>query len=283
MEINSMLKDVLLNILNEEYMKGGEILFDIKKVYDHCNAKEKTHFYSNLIFILTHLEFKEEEAKKHWERILERYYFFGKLLKRDISLRLALVDYFTSDYRLLKNPIIIEMFLYEVTEKNALMDELTGLYNYRYLKSAIDAERKRSKRYNMPFSLIFMDLDNLKDINDTFGHSMGDYALRCIAETIRIHKRTEDIACRYGGDEFVMLLPQTKRDGAFECVNRIRNEVERHCNKGEFHLTLSAGISEFPEDSEDLEELIRMADQALYQAKCLGKNSVVCKSGTSNN
>jgi diguanylate cyclase (GGDEF)-like protein len=277
MEINPMLKDVILNILNEEYLKGGEILHDIKRIYDNCIPKEKNQFYSMLLFFLTHLEFKEDEAKKHWEKILERYYYFERLLRRDISLRLAIVDYFTSDYRLLKNPIIIEMFLYEVTEKNALMDELTGLYNYRYLQRALDAERKRSTRYKLPFSLIFMDLDNLKNINDNFGHSMGDHALRCVSETIRLHKRSEDIACRYGGDEFIMLLPQTLRDGALECVNRIKQAIEQHCDKGDFHLTLSAGIAEFPADSDNPEQLVQLADQALYQAKCMGKNSVVCK------
>jgi diguanylate cyclase (GGDEF)-like protein len=270
-----VLKYKLIGILNEENIKESFILDELEKVYKEADEMERRNFYHELLLLLTHLEFPEEEAKEHWQKILEHYYTLKDLIKREMSLRVALLDYFTREYKMLKNPIIIEIFLYEITEKKAMIDEMTGLYNFRYLQKALETEYKRSQRYKFDFSVAFMDLDNLKEINDTYGHSTGDAVLKEIARIIKIYKRTEDIACRYGGDEFVCLLPQTDKEGAYICIDRIMEKVRTAFENKPYRISMSAGIASYVEDTNDAFQVLDMADKALYQAKCDGKNRVV--------
>ena len=161
----------------------------------------------------------------------------------------------------------------------ARVDSLTGLYVRDYFFSRLEEEDERARRYGGGFALLMVDLDDFKEINDRHGHLAGDQYLREIAGTVREQLRAADIACRYGGDEFCLLLPQTGAQGARAIAERIRSAVAGRVVSVEglaLRTTVSIGLSVFPEnDDGDLRGLMRMADEALYRAKRAGRDRVV--------
>ncbi len=157
----------------------------------------------------------------------------------------------------------------------AATDSLTGLYNRRYILNELEKQRKIAKRNNRVFSIAILDIDNFKNVNDSFGHPAGDEYLKKIAFIINHTLREQDIAGRVGGEEFLVLLPETDIEGAFQLANRIRQRVE--CAEILFkeqviHTTISAGVCEFSLQSQD--SMFITADRAMYEAKRSGKNRV---------
>lgn len=150
-------------------------------------------------------------------------------------------------------------------------DDLTGLYNYRYLHSILDQELRRGERYGFKFSVVFIDLDRFKEINDAFGHLVGSATLKEIGRLLRLCVREVDLLFRYGGDEFTALLVETDRKGAAIVAERIRQTIEEHTFKSfqnaPFRLTATVGYATFPEDARDKEKLIDLADRAMYLGK----------------
>jgi diguanylate cyclase (GGDEF)-like protein len=168
--------------------------------------------------------------------------------------------------------------LYELTKKLSITDELTKVYNYRYLQSQLGVEVRRAERYRRPLSLIMIDIDNFKSYNDEFGHLRGDIALFEVAKIIQENCRSVDIVARYGGEEFVVILPETTDEGAKKVGERIRKAVSSHQflgkqNKRTEKFTVSVGVSPYW-DGASQKEIIQKADEALYQAKRFGKNMV---------
>ncbi|MHB1126242.1 MAG: diguanylate cyclase [Bacillota bacterium] len=161
--------------------------------------------------------------------------------------------------------------------QEAIRDELTKLYNYRFFQEFVDKEIARYKRTGEVFSVIFMDLDLFKAYNDIFGHLAGDQALWKVARAILDCIRTSDIAARYGGDEFAIVLPQTSVPEALVVADRIRSKVQT-CFPGAGRstelLTVSLGVVSYPEHGEDKQQILSYADRALYQAKHMGRNRV---------
>ena len=156
-------------------------------------------------------------------------------------------------------------------------DELTGLKNRRAFNKDFSIEAKKAVRYKRPFSILMLDSDDLKKTNDQYGHLAGDKLIAILAEVIKSMLRETDILARYGGDEFVVMLPETVRGTAAEVAERIRRAVENTSFSAEGNRvssTLSVGMACFPEDSEDSEEIINLADKALYDSKLKGKNIV---------
>ena len=168
----------------------------------------------------------------------------------------------------------------EELKKISITDSLTGLLNRRYFQERMSEEIERSRRHHLPLSLIMLDVDDFKSVNDTLGHPVGDEVLKIIARCLRTCIRTIDVAARYGGEEFTVILPQTSKADAQAIADRICSEVYRldlPFAKADQKLLLSVslGLATYPEDAESLEELIRNADTALYAAKSQGKNRVV--------
>ncbi|MEW5764740.1 MAG: diguanylate cyclase [Acidobacteriota bacterium] len=165
------------------------------------------------------------------------------------------------------------------TRRQAVMDGLTGLYNHGYFQEVLAKEAREHAESSLPFSMLMMDLDGFKVVNDTFGHLAGDEVLRAVAETVRALIRREDIAARYGGEEFALFLPRCDASTALTIGERIRSAVEGlrvHVGGGgqTASVTLSVGLASFPTDGRDHHEILDLADQALYQAKRQGKNRV---------
>lgn len=173
--------------------------------------------------------------------------------------------------------------LYQKTEELKILsitDPLTGLLNRRYLNNKLSEEIARFNRYKYSFSFLMIDIDGFKEYNDTFGHIIGDKVLKTLAITIVNSLRSTDIAARFGGDEFVLILPQTHKTEAINIANRIKENIEKVYipHKGELSfkdLTLSIGLISYPDDASSLAELLEKADQALYLAKKAGRNKLI--------
>ncbi len=168
--------------------------------------------------------------------------------------------------------------LHKRTEELTIIDGLTGAYNYRYFIQKLQEEKRRATRYNLPVSLIMVDIDWFKKLNDTYGHEVGNIVLKELAKIIRSCIRDVDIFARYGGEEFVVILPQTSKDEAVVIGERIRRRVEKAViitsQAGRLQITVSVGVSSFPENGRPQEELVSVADKALYKAKDEGRNHV---------
>lgn len=171
--------------------------------------------------------------------------------------------------------------LFEAVKEQAVTDGLTGLYNRRYFEDYIKKEATRSLRSGQPFSVIGLDLDFLKHINDKFGHAYGDVAIKTVADVLKSNARSIDTAARLGGEEFNIILPGISSDGAMIAAERIRKAIEDKELDVIGHITASIGVATFLEHSDNLEELLELTDQAMYLSKRNGRNRVTLASSAS--
>ncbi len=172
--------------------------------------------------------------------------------------------------------------LYERIQELAITDGLTGLYVRRHFIERLNEELKRCKKHGFELSLLMIDLDHFKQCNDTHGHLVGDIALKEIAKIMREYVRQVDLIGRYGGEEFVIALPDTDKRSAMNVAERMRMSVEKHKFRAydeTIEITISIGVSNFPKNGEDVVTLIDRADQALYKAKAEGRNKAISYSG----
>ncbi len=167
--------------------------------------------------------------------------------------------------------------LYEKTVMRAHSDYLTGLWNHGYFQYILQLELEKAKAMNTPLSLIMVDIDDFKIYNDTFGHQAGDKILKELAVLLKKQSRKMDYVCRYGGEEFTIVLPQADKQETFLLAERLRQDIQKHVFEHQEvlphqKLTVSVGIAAFPENGLSPSELITYSDKALYQAKYKGKN-----------
>jgi len=230
--------------------------------------------YAELLFLLSHLRFSPPEAREHWQKIVEHRERLAAGIQSAVDLRAALVSYFLDSHTLLESPTVIELRVLENARNFAFRDSLTGLYNYRFLRDYLPREIWRADQYNTPLSLVVADVDDFKIYNDRYGHEEGNAALSRIAVLLEESLRKIDIAVRFGGEEFVLILPLTPKTGARSVAERAREVVWREEMQGGESLTLSMGVATYPADASDQRELLRHADRAMYDAKSKGKNQV---------
>lgn len=169
--------------------------------------------------------------------------------------------------------------LLHIKEQEAVTDPLTNVYNYRFFQSQIERELGRSERHGKSFSIAMIDIDNFKQYNDTHGHINGDIALRLVAKELHKNIRKSDVLARYGGDEFIIILPELGKDQAKSLAQKLCTVIEktplpRKKNAPKINLTISLGLASYPIDSKKEDILLKKADQALYQAKSMGRNTV---------
>jgi len=164
--------------------------------------------------------------------------------------------------------------LYSQAVMQAITDGLTGLYNHRHFHERLDQEISRNTRFGTVFSLIMLDIDHFKNFNDSYGHLAGDEVLRKVAECVRTSIRTMDMAFRYGGEEFTIILPETLLNDAKIVAERIRKSIEARAGSGDNPITASFGVACWPMDGMTNEEIISVADAAMYKAKQQGRNRI---------
>lgn len=172
----------------------------------------------------------------------------------------------------LKNLELIERLRSEIS-----IDFLTNCYNRRAFEEHLNVELIRAKRYERPLCLLLMDLDEFKEINDVLGHQAGDYVLQRVGETLRAAFRTTDRVCRFGGDEFAVIFPETPKDEVLRLAERLRKHIRALFPDKVIPspLTSSIGVAAYPLDARRGEDLVKVADQAMYRAKESGRNKVI--------
>ncbi len=207
----------------------------------------------------------------------------GKELKR--SKRLKLVKSGEEKYFLLLISQYKDLFIITVNDITQMVnyekkleelsqkDHLTGVFNRRAIEDILTSEIERAHRYGRPLSVVFMDLDNFKQVNDKYGHDVGDLVLKNIAEVVQKELRNTDVFGRWGGEEFLIVMPETGVKGAVKLAERIRRAVENSSFGQPERITASFGVAQL-EDEDTLEALVKRADEALYRAKREGKNRV---------
>ena len=160
--------------------------------------------------------------------------------------------------------------LHIILQEQAIRDSLTGLYNRRYMEEALTRECARAARKNEPLSIVMVDIDGLKKFNDTYGHDVGDQAIKIFADQLKLMTRKEDIACRYGGDEFLVILYNTNMENALKRVEEWRtkvNNISIPYQGRSLRISFSAGVATYPTDGKSIDEIVKEADKALYRQK----------------
>jgi diguanylate cyclase (GGDEF)-like protein len=244
-----------------------------KILYDRLLQKSDGDFYVKLLFFITHEIFEKKRAKKIWEEVLNHKDYLSDKLKRNVEITVATLDYLTNITNELNNPKIIgESFIGKIAEISSL-DYLTKLFNREFLNSILNTEFLRYTRYGATFSIIVIDIDKFKLINDNFGHQVGDEILVRISSLFRDALRELDTCARYGGEEFLIVLPHTDISQATDIANRIKSDIKRFYESS-YKLTISAGVANCPTSATNLEKLIKIADMALYASKNNGRDLV---------
>ncbi|HEC68883.1 MAG TPA: sensor domain-containing diguanylate cyclase [Candidatus Omnitrophica bacterium] len=242
---------------------------------------------------LIHL--KKENREKFSEDPLYKVFLFEEAVFLPLWAKNQIIGILFVDNFITKKPIqeeelnILNMFasqaalaienskLFEDTLFRAHTDSLTNLWNYGYFQYKLDELLDQALRFNKRLSLLMIDIDDFKMYNDEFGHLEGDKALINIASLIKNSCRKRDLVCRYGGEEFAVILPEASQGEAYEIAERIRASVEDNSHLFKRKFTVSIGIASFPEDCQDKYSLVGVADSFLYQAKREGKNRVSFK------
>jgi diguanylate cyclase (GGDEF)-like protein len=248
--------------LEDSYL---ELLTDTLESLD---VPARGQFLQRYLRAVTHLDLRENVCVQLWDEMLTRRRQLSESLKRTVSLKTALVDVL-STAGLLRVPVLIEYDDLKKLQLNAITDPLTGLYNRRLFNENFERELNRAKRYSLPLGLVIMDMHRFKEVNDKHGHPRGDEVLRVAAATLKKALRTSDFAFRIGGDEFALVLPQTDAPQALALSRRIETVFGDNLKALQLSVTVGMdhGVSNYPQDADNSEDLIRIADERLYQRK----------------
>jgi two-component system cell cycle response regulator len=242
----------------------------------------------NIQTILNQLHIKVKEAGNYFNLKIKTTKSVQEILQEaNIKLSLINLDYDQMNKQLILTKIHLENLTQELEKKNSILgnlaniDGLTGIYNHRYFQNALDQELNRAERHSTSISIILIDIDHFKKVNDSYGHQVGDFILSEFSKTIQENIRKYDILARYGGEEFVVILPETNTEDALLVAEKLRVIIEQTGFKdnGEtYNVTASFGQAcshPTTEDNLGKNTLISQADQALYEAKAKGRNQVV--------
>lgn len=229
------------------------VLFLIATAGYHARLKRTATPFDRSLVFATALNFACCLAASQSERRLDAPFVFAGLLQ------------FTSYAVLLGGTLFDNAQLLDRVRQMAASDPLTGLANFRRLVDVVDAEIQRSSRSGRPFAVLLFDLNGLKQINDKFGHLVGSRAICRFANELRVHSRAIDTCARYGGDEFVLILPETGPEAAQEVIRRIGERMSQETEKPP--ISAGVGMAIYPQDGETIDELLAFADQGLYRVK----------------
>jgi diguanylate cyclase (GGDEF)-like protein/PAS domain S-box-containing protein len=199
-------------------------------------------------------------------------------IKEDVTAKKESDTKLRDAYAMLEEQMKEIQGLQDELREQAIRDPLTKLHNRHYLKETLSRELSRAVRERYPISFLLLDIDHFKQVNDTYGHAAGDFVLRELADHLAEFTRTGDIVCRYGGEEFLVVFPNTKEQDAFFIADRLRESIQEskiYADRHMISITISAGISEFPTHGQYEALVLETADRALYHAKLNGRNQVV--------
>ena len=270
-----MLADDALSLDLVSALAGDRPLTEAEK--DHLGDLKKLRgliFFSDLLYSITHQYFPPEVAEGLWTEVLRHKYGLSTTLERNVRIAVAALDYLSNITGNMGSATLVGEAHIEEIVGLSLRDGLTGLFNHTYFYQQIDLEVRRYVRYGALVSLVLLDIDDFKEVNDTFGHREGDRILATMGKTLMRIARDSDICCRYGGDEFVVILPLTGVHESGEIANRLNRELAERLPGGRT-VTVSIGVASCGKKIRTYRDLVEKADAALYQVKKSGKNRVV--------
>lgn len=268
--VNSRLEADILEIL----ARTGLADEAREQMLEQVRSAEGPAFCSAALHVLVNLNLEAHQAEQVWNHVLNHQTALSKALGRHVAFTTALID-FCKVERLLSSPKVLEVAFFADLIRNTVVDELTGLYNRRFLSRAVERDMANAARHQTPIALIVGDVDHFKKINDTFGHPVGDRVLLEVASILSGESRAGDAACRMGGEEFLILAPDMDGDAAFVVAERMRRTLESKRFDFDKQVTMSFGVAAFPDFEADFDQLLLAADQALYSAKNGGRNQTV--------
>ena len=253
--------------LTDQVLKAGEIFF--------IEDTEQTTFFNNPIALQEGIRSLVCVPLVLQNRIMGILYLDDFIPRQFDRERLNLLSILASFAAM----AIHNATLHKRTKLMAITDSLTGLHNHRYFKQYFKQEMGRAKRYHKPFAIIMMDVDDFKSFNDSYGHAVGDSLLCVLGGVIMETIRGVDVAFRYGGEEFIVLLPETRLDKAILAAERLRAAIQtgtmdKLAGPGRCGVTVSIGVASYPENADKTDELFNIVDSLLYRAKRCGKNKV---------
>lgn len=266
----------------EELIDIGEGTLPLKRIDAIANddgvrmryeGKYGNTLYPTILKSLTHEIFSEEEAFRLWKAIVDHRNELNRILGREVGVPVAAMDYLLNIKDKLSDPKIIEEEKMGFVTETTLRDDLTGLLVREVFDTLLKKEISRAERNETELCLLMMDIDDFKRINDTHGHLKGDEVLRKIGHLVQQSIRQMDVAARYGGEELVVIMPDTDMFDASQVGERIRRAIEQ-LDFDDFNVTVSMGISEFGRSNRNPENMIAAADAAMYRAKRAGKNRI---------
>ncbi|HSV96181.1 MAG TPA: GGDEF domain-containing protein [Spirochaetota bacterium] len=228
--------------------------------------------YSVLLETIFHYTTSEDRAKSLWDSITENRKELSRSLGRPVSLKTAVVDHFSTTG--MEVAVFIKDSMAGIIEA-ATHDGLTGVFTHEYIDNDLNREFQRARRYSLPLSVLFIDIDNFKRFNDIYGHKVGDRVLAMVGSTLRKCIRKIDSVGRYGGEEFLVVLPHTARQNAMKIARKISRELREITAKGSDlpeGITVSIGVAGLDQSMKDCFVLLDLADRAMYKAKLQGKD-----------
>ncbi len=230
-------------------------------------------FFSDLLYAITHQYFSPEIAEDLWTAVLRHKSELSTILGRNVRTAVATLDYLSNITETMRGATLVGEAVIEEIVGLSLCDGLTGLFNHTYFFQQIDLEVRRYLRYKTQVALVLIDIDDFKRVNDTYGHQEGDRILASMGEALRHVARDSDICCRYGGEEFAVILPLTDIHEAGEIAQRMKKEMAERLPDGQV-VTVSIGVASCGKTTRTYRDLVEKADEALYQVKRSGKNRV---------
>jgi diguanylate cyclase (GGDEF)-like protein len=231
-------------------------------------------FFCDLLYSITHQYFPPEKAEGLWTQVLQHKYRLSSVLMRNVGITVASLDYLSNITTNMGSATLVGEENIEEIIRLSLHDGLTGLFNHTYFYQQIDFEVRRYLRYGSLVSLVMIDIDDFKEVNDTYGHREGDRILSTMGRTLMHVARDSDICCRYGGEEFAVILPYTHIHEAGEIADRMRKDLAEILPDGRT-VTVSIGVAACGKKTRTFRHLVERADAGLYEVKKSGKNRVV--------
>ncbi len=272
--------DILDKYVISVSTKTNSIITTVSSAFERISGYTREELYGKKINIIRHPDTLKEVHKGLWNTIENGKEWHGELKNRDKEGQEYWLEESIIPIKDEKDTVIsyisvgIDITAKKELERISMIDKLTGVFNRRQLDQCIHHEVEKAARYHRPLSLLMIDIDHFKKVNDTYGHQMGDYALVTVSQILSKHIRTSDVLGRFGGEEFVILCPESDKVEAAELGEKLRHEVEAFSFDTIRNLTISIGISELKDEMSN-EELLYKADIALYKAKNGGRNQVV--------
>jgi diguanylate cyclase (GGDEF)-like protein len=270
-----LLVDTALSLDLVSALAGDRQLTEADRLMvEDLKAARGSMFYSDLLYAITHQYFAPGAAEDLWGRILRHKYDMSFAMQRNIRIAVASLDYLSNlTAELASATVICEAQISNIVRLSQ-HDSLTGLYNHACCYRQLDMALTRHARCGAPVSLMMIDIDDFKAINDQCGHQEGDRVLTAMGKIIAETIRETDSSCRYGGEEFAVILPATDVQEAGVLAERLRARVAQALPSGRA-ITVSIGVASCAQNVCTAQELVRQADEALYRAKAEGKNRVV--------